>query len=150
VVERRPFLAGGCPDIGIRRFVWRRESLARSNTVPCRDFEDIALMRTRRGDVRIRPHRKPIQTAEIMPATDRNETVTNLEYGTITATHFALHLLTARAHGDAGRAAQRDEAADEIIGAAPLSPELFAPHGVSGTEAGSHLGPTPNPGRVVL
>jgi len=59
-----------------------------------------------------------------MPATDRNETVTDLEYGTITATHFALHLLTARAHGDAGRAAQRDEAADEIIGAAPLSPEL--------------------------
>jgi len=34
VVERRPFLTGGCPDIGIRRLVWRRESLARSNTSP--------------------------------------------------------------------------------------------------------------------
>ena len=63
---------------------------------------------------------------------------------------FRPHLLIVRAHEDAGTSHMGMRSPDEIAGRhTPLAGAL-APHGVSGTGAGSPLGPTHNPGRAAL
>jgi hypothetical protein len=123
VVERRPFLTGGRPDIGIRRFVWRRESLARSGSPDvisrtlrsCAPDAETCVLDLAASRFRLRK-------LCLLRIGTKQSPISNTDHH---RDSFRSHLLTARAHGDAGRVAQRDEAPDEIIGAAPLSPELW-------------------------